>query len=73
MPGGRTHWSNKWLNLEDENGVEVFQWCKSVKGNTEVDFCSFCCKQFSVSNSGFIKVIQHSKSAQQTGFRYLFW
>jgi len=64
MPGGKNHWSDKWLNLEDDNGVKVFQWCKSVKGNTEVAFCTLCCKQFFVNNSGFIQVKQHSKSAK---------
>jgi hypothetical protein len=65
MPGGKTHWSDKWLNLEDDNGVKVFQWCKSFKGNTQVAYCTLCCKQFSVSYSGFIQVKQHSKSAKQ--------
>jgi len=60
MPGGKT----QWLNLENGNGVKVFQWCKSVKRNTEVAFCTLCCKQSFVNNRGFIQVKQHSKSAK---------
>ena len=64
MPGGKTHWNDKWLDKEDDNSVQVFKWCKSVKGNNELAYCTLCCKQFSISNSGFNQVKQHSKSSK---------
>ncbi|KAG8192189.1 hypothetical protein JTE90_009953 [Oedothorax gibbosus] len=59
MPGGRTKFQSKWLEVKDGNGNLISDWCTATKSEYEA-YCLICKTSLSVSNSGIAQLQQHA-------------
>lgn len=58
MPGGKTKFSNAWLDEPDGQSYIFGKWCR--KGSEYSGFCILCKKDIPCSNAGILQLKQHA-------------